>query len=62
MDTESMLGDTRRVIVIGGTSALGVQIKKDIVDALGLKKGSLVEIKVRNTGKMAQPDTRKKRA
>ena len=62
MDTESVLGDTRRVIVIGGTSALGVQIKKDIVDALGLSKGSLVEIKIRNTGKMAQPDTRKKRA
>ncbi len=61
MDTESFLGDTRRVIVIGGTSALGVLIKKDLVDALEITKGSLVEIKIRNTGKMAQPDTRRKK-
>lgn len=60
MDTESWLGDTRRVIVIGGTAALGVQIKKDIVDALEIKKGSLVEVKIRNTGKIVQPDSRRK--
>lgn len=58
MDTENWLGDTRRVVIMG--KALGIQIKKDIADALEIQKGSLVEIKIRNTGKIAQPDTRKK--
>ena len=56
---EEWLSDTRRVVIVGG-KGLGVNIKKDIVDALELKQGSLVEIRIRNTGKFAEPDARKK--
>ncbi len=59
METE-WLSDTRRVIVVGGTG-LGIHLKKDITAALEIKQGSLVEVRIRNTGKMAEPDTRKKK-
>ena len=53
MDTESWLSDTRRVSSYGNTQ-IGVMIRREIAEALGITKGSLVEIKVRNTGKMAR--------
>ena len=60
MDTEKWLTDTRRVVRVG-LNSLAVNIKKDIADALDIKKGSLVEVKIRNTGKTVEPDIRQKK-
>lgn len=59
MDTNSWLSDTRRVVIVG-KAGLAVGIKKDISDALDIKQGDLVEIRIRTTGFVAKPDTRKK--
>ena len=53
---ETWLSDTKRVIRIG--TALGVIIKSDICKALGMKVGSLIEIKVKNTGQVLEPMSR----
>lgn len=53
---ETWLSDSKRIISIG--TALGVIIKADICKALGIQKGSLIEIKVRNTGQILEPLTR----
>ena len=60
MDTTQWLSDTRRVIEIGN-GYLAVYIKKDIAEALEIKKGLLVELKIRNTGIEAPADIRKKK-
>ena len=51
-DTVSWLGDTRRVVKVG--DGLCVNIKKDIQHSLGIVQGTIIQFKVRNTGKMAE--------
>ena len=50
MDKTEFLSDTRRVISLGKTNGLAVRIKTDIVKILEIKQGSMVEIRIRNTG------------
>lgn len=54
MKQDSWLADTRKVNTIGPTS-ICVVIKKEIREALGITKHSLVEIKIRNTGELVAP-------
>ena len=56
---EEWLSDTRKAVKLGG--ALGVQINPQIVQALGIKHGSIVEFRIRNTGKVAKIIERAKR-
>lgn len=51
-DTEQWLSDTRRVVAIN-KNQIAVNIKKDIAEALELKPGTIVEIRIRNTGLVA---------
>ena len=55
-NTENWLSDSKRVIKIG--TALGLILKADICNALGIVPGSLIEIKVKNTGQILEPMNR----
>lgn len=58
MNTELELQDTRKVVIVG--TGLGVNLKKDIVQALGIVQGSLIKITIQNTGVIADIKSRKK--
>ena len=49
---------TQKVILVG--KGLSVGIPKLISTSLGIQRGSLVEVTFRNTGKIAELDTRQK--
>ena len=53
VNTDSWLADTKRVIKVG--TAVGLILKADICKALGITVGSLIELKIRNTGQMLEP-------
>lgn len=52
---------TKRVVQLGG-SGMGVSIPKDVIDALQIVQGHLVEVSIRNTGIMTKEDSRRKKA
>ena len=55
-NTIEWLTQTSRAYQVG----VGVQvlIKRDIIDSLGIKKGDLIELKIRNTGLQSTPSVR----
>ena len=57
MNNEIMYA-TQKVILVG--NGLAVCIPKLISTALEIQRSSLVEVTFRNTGKIAEPDTRQK--
>lgn len=53
MEKDIWLSDTRRVCVTGANT-FNIHIKQDIAKALELKQGSLIEFRIRNTGKILE--------
>lgn len=48
MNTELVLNETKKVIRIG--TGFGINLKKDMIDALGIIQGSLLKVTIQNTG------------
>ena len=51
MTDTNWMGMTSKVFKVGKNS-LAITIGKDTIDALGITLGSLVDIRIRNTGKV----------
>lgn len=56
-EEQNWLSDTRKVVKSGG-GCLAININKNVCEALGLKVGSLIEVKIRNTGTVIETRTR----
>ena len=49
--------DTRKVVKVGKDS-LSINIRKDLAEAMGVAVGSLIEVKMKNTGRRLEPQVK----